>query len=253
MKRSARGMTVLELMIVLAILGGAAMLARNGFRALTKADLVESSTELQALMRSAERLAVSHAELHRVLIDLDKNVFVVEKCQGSTTIMRNEQVRVDADVKKRAMEKGKDRMIGLPQDAFAAGNPEENAKRVIALAGSHIDDKTCGPATDAISGDSHGRGWLRALPAQKGIKFKQVYVAHQQDPVTKGQVAIYFFPNASAEKAVVELTDGDAVFVVLVYGLSGRIELRDAPLHDINDHMMRNANGDKDMKREAEK
>jgi ATP-dependent RNA helicase DeaD len=42
------GMTVLEIMIVLAIIGGGAILVRSGFRMISKADLVENSTELAA-------------------------------------------------------------------------------------------------------------------------------------------------------------------------------------------------------------
>jgi len=42
-------MTVLELMVVLAIIAGSAMLVRSGFRLVTKADLVEDSTELSAI------------------------------------------------------------------------------------------------------------------------------------------------------------------------------------------------------------
>ena len=87
----------------------------------------------------------------------------------------------------------------------------------------------------------------------KGIKFKEIWVQHMTDSATKGQVAIYFFPNASAEKAVVELTDGDAIFSVLVFGMTGRVELRDEALHDVNDHMLRNVMGDRDAKRENEK
>ena len=54
-------MTVLELMIVLAIIGGAMMLVRSGFRLITKADLVEDSTELSAVMRRASRSRSSTA------------------------------------------------------------------------------------------------------------------------------------------------------------------------------------------------
>jgi hypothetical protein len=43
------------------------------------------------------------------------------------------------------------------------------------------------------------------------------------------------------------------VFSVLVYGLTGRVELRDGVLHDVNDHMLRNAMGNKDAKREDQK
>ena len=102
--RKPRGMTVLELMIVLAIIGGAAFLVRSGFRMVTKADLVENSTELTAMMRRASQLAIEHGELHRVVIDLDKGIYVVEVCQGQTAIMRNEQLRVDEQAKKRALE-----------------------------------------------------------------------------------------------------------------------------------------------------
>ena len=251
--KNARGMTVLELMIVLAIIGGAAFLARSGFRALTKADMAESGAELVAMMRSAERLAITHSQMHRLLIDMDKEVFVVERCTGATSIMRDEQLRTDPEAKKRAMEKGKDRLLGVPQNAFSSGDPDEAAKRVLAIAGQHIDDKECGPVVDSISGDAKGRQWQRVLPSAKGIKFKEIWVQHMTESATKGQVAIYFFPNASAEKAIIELTDGDAIYSVLVYGMTGRIELRDEKLHDINDHMLRNANGDKDMKRESEK
>jgi hypothetical protein len=61
---------------------------------------------------------------------------------------------------------------------------------------------------------------------------------------------VYFFPLGSSEKAVIELTDGDETFSVLVYGLSGRVELRDGVLRDVNDHMMKNIMGDHDAKRE---
>ena len=49
-----RGLSVLELMIVLAILGGGVVLVRSGFRMLTKADLVESAdkTQIAVALRS---------------------------------------------------------------------------------------------------------------------------------------------------------------------------------------------------------
>ena len=40
---------------------------------------------------------------------------------------------------------------------------------------------------------------------------------------------------------------------MLVSGLTGRIDLKDGVLRDVNDHMMRNAMGDKDAKREGER
>src|SRR5512143_1465150 len=100
MNRSARGMTLLELMIVLAIMASLLVLGRIGLRALTGADLVESATELTAVMKRASQLAVEHGEMHRVVFDLDKSAYVVEVCKGAKTIQRNEKVRPDDDAAK---------------------------------------------------------------------------------------------------------------------------------------------------------
>jgi len=251
--RAHKGLTVLELMVVLAIMGMTVFLMRSGFRAFTKADLVENSTEFASVMRRTGQLAIEKGQLHRVLIDLDKNVYVVEVCEGQTTIQRNELVRPDEEEKKRALDKGKEKLQGNDSSGntpLAGGDPETAARRAIAIAGHHIADKVCAPVPDPSSGDATGQGWMRALRSKKGIKFKEIWVQHRDDSVTKGQVAIYFFPLGSAEKAVVEISDGDDVFSTLVYGLTGRVELRDGTLRDVNDHMMRNAMGDKDAARE---
>jgi prepilin-type N-terminal cleavage/methylation domain-containing protein len=263
-KPANAGMTVLELMIVLAIIGAGVVLVRSGFRMISKADLVENSTELAAILRRTSQLAIEHGEIHRVVFDLDRPGdpyncdqgkagacnYWVEVCQGTTSVQRNEAVRTDEQAKKRALDKAKDKMQGMPADTLASGDPEEAMKRATALSGHHIADRTCVPATDTISGDANGKGWARALRTGKGIKFKELWVQHRDDGITKGQVAFYFFPTGSAEKAVIEITDGDEVFTLLVYGLSGRVELRDGPLGDVNTHMLRNVMGDKDAKRE---
>ena len=223
---------------------------QNKEHTMTKADLVEDATELTAVMRRASQLAVEHGELHRVVLDLDAGGFAVEVCQGAVGIARNELLKADDEATKRALEKGRQRLAGLPPDALATGDPEEAAKRAAALAGHHVADRTCKPADNSVTGDSNGKGWIRKLRKDKGVKFKEIWVAHRDDSATKGQVAIYFFPVGSAEKSVIELTDGSEVFSVLVFGLTGRVELRDGALRDVNEHMLRNVMGGKDAKRE---
>jgi type II secretory pathway pseudopilin PulG len=246
-------MTILEIMIVIAIIGGMSFLALNGFRLVTKADLVDNANELAAIMRRTSQLAIEHGEMHRVLLDLDSHQYVVEVCQGETAIVRNEALRTDDEAAKRALERGKQRLSELPTDALAVGDPDAALKRATAVAGHHINDRKCGPATEGLTGDSQGKGWARKLLAGKGIKFKEVWVQHRDDSATKGQVAVYFFPMGSAEKAVVEITDGSETFSILVYGLTGRVELKDGAIKDPDEHMLRNAMGEKDAAREEAK
>jgi general secretion pathway protein H len=248
-----KGITLLELMVVITIVGMSLFLIRGAFRAVTKADLVENSTELATLMKRASQLAIEHAEMHRVVFDLDKGVYVVEKCSGSTAIVRNEALRNDEEKTKEALDRGKQRLSQMPDDALAAGDPDEAMKRTMAISGHHIADKMCQPVEDAITGDAKGKGWMRTLRTDRDVKFKEIWVQHMEGGQTKGQVAIYFFPNGSSEKAVVEVVDGNDTFSVLVHGLTGRVELRDGKLKDVDDHMMRNVMGDRDAKREDER
>src|SRR6185503_16536327 len=95
--KNGRGMTILELMIVLAIMGAGLFLVRSGFRMLTKADLVENSTELAAVLKRTSQLAIEKGEMHRVVLDLDHQLYAVEMCQGSRTLQRNEKLRPDEE------------------------------------------------------------------------------------------------------------------------------------------------------------
>jgi type II secretory pathway pseudopilin PulG len=245
-------MTILEIMIVLAIVGAMSLLVRSGFRLITKADLVENATELAGILKRANQLAIEHGEMHRVVLDFDKNGYVVETCLGSAAIQRNEKFNVDPKKAKEAMERGKLRLNQMPEDALSSGDPAAGAARLAALGGSRVADRTCAPAADAFTGNSEGKGWVRKLNEQHNIKFKELWVQHREDGITKGQEAIYFFPMGSAEKAVIEMTDGTDTFSILVFGLTGRVELRDGPLDNVDDHMLRDAMGKKQMDRDAE-
>jgi len=250
----AFGFTVLELMIVIAIFGMSATLIYRGTR--TGAALVNDANEITAIARRASSLAVEHGEMYRLVLDLDKQVYVIEVCHGATTIMRNEQLRPDAEATQRAVDKGRAKFqnMGSAAASALAADPEDATKRALAIAGHHIADRTCQPATDSMTGDFNTKkGWARALSAAHGVKFKEVWVQHRDDSLTKGQVAVYFFPTGSAEKAVIELGNEDDTFSLLIYGLTGRVKLLDGVLRDVNDHMLKNALGDKDARREDSK
>ena len=132
---------MLAIMVVLAIIAGLFVLVRGGLRMATKADLVDDSTGLAAMVKRTGQLAIEHAQMHRIVLDLDKNAYVVEVCEGSTTIARNQEVMVDQDKKKEAIERGKVRLQTMPQDACGASDPEETERRILALAGTHIADR----------------------------------------------------------------------------------------------------------------
>ena len=246
------GFTILELMIVIAILGVTLVAMRSGLRSVTKADLSEDTRELAAFLRRASSIAIERGEQHRVVFDLDTGAYALEVCEGQAALVRNEQLSNDAETTKRAIERGQEKLRDVPADTLAAGDPDEAVKRATAIAGHHVADRACTAMKSGVTGDPSGKGWARKLNAGNGIKFKEIWVQHKDDGTTKGQIAIYFFPNGSSEKAVVAVADGDATRTVLISGLTGSVREKSGKLDDVDDHMLRNAMGDREKPRETQ-
>src|SRR5258705_822523 len=93
-------MTVLELLVVLAIIvlllyGGGLALSK-----VTEADLVDDTLELASVLRRTNQLAVETGQLHRVVFDFEHGAYDVEVCQGSGTLMRGPDADRVADPRK---------------------------------------------------------------------------------------------------------------------------------------------------------
>src|SRR5687768_984787 len=224
-----RGMTVLEIMIVIAIIGFMAYLAVSGFRFLSGAALSEDTSDMAMVMRRAQLLSVEGGVPTRVVIDFDKHAYWVEACTGDPTLSRTkEEEKADAETAQEELEKARQRLATLPGGQMQASSPEEEAKMAAALAGRKVGGRICaplgtGPAAEqlgpVLTGDSMGRELRRALQQQRGVKFREVWVQHLEKSVSGGQVSISFFPLGFAEKAIVEIgTSDDEIETILVHG-----------------------------------
>jgi prepilin-type N-terminal cleavage/methylation domain-containing protein len=262
-RHGSRGLTLLELMIVIAIIGLALVALSRSIGILGTFGLTEDSDELSAMLRRASQLAIERGEQHRVVFDLDKGAYRVDVCTGAATLSRNEHTDPDKEKVEEAVQKGQDRLKDLPTDAGGGGGAEDAVIRAKALAGHHVGDRVCTPAQGGTSAVNHSTikknlqvgdeaaDWVRAL--DRKVKFSEIWVQHKDGSTKKGDVAIYFFPNGSAEKAVIELSDGESYRTVLVSGLTGQIQQKVGKLDDPDTHMLRNVMGDKDKQREADK
>ncbi len=263
--RTQRGLTVLEIMIVLAIIAMMSYLGYSGFRILTGAALTEDTSDVALLMRRAQLLSIEGGIPTRVVIDFDKHAYWVEACTGDPSLSRvKEEKKVDAESAAQALEEARQRLATLPAGALQAATPEDEAKMASALAGQKVGDRVCGPLGSGaaaeqlgplLSGDAVGRELRRQLQTTRSVKFREVWVQHLEKSVSVeqgGQVSISFFPLGWAEKAIIEIGTGDDdINTILVHGLTGRVEIRAGALREPDDHMLRDAKGEREVEREA--
>lgn len=242
--RGQRGMTVLELMITLAVIGFLMILGYNGVRYVRKSDLREDTTEVAAVLRAAYNMATTTVKHHRVVFDLDEQTYRIEMCEGNIALKLKEREEILKKGDAEAAEELVEPASTLPPELAQAMSPEEAARTAAALSGSALGTARCKPP-ELPTGDADGRGAMRRIRTDRGLKIRTIHVQHLEDAQSSGIVYLNFFPLGRAEKAVIEIGDVDGnSYTLLVHGLTGRVEFRSDEV-DPDDHMMRRADGDK--------
>lgn len=256
--RLQAGMTILELLIVLALIGLFSYIAYSGFRSITSAALVEDTNDLVAVMRRSQSLAVEAGMPMRVMFDLDKETYWVEACAtGEPTLRRTaKEQKLDPEERAKALEQARAKAALLPAGQIKAASQEEEERMLFALVGDKTGGRACVPVAqekdlkELLTGDAMGRALARKLQTDRDVKFREIWVQHLEDSVQDGQVSVNFYPLGWGEKAIIELGDGKSVHTLLIHGATGRVEVIDGELRDPDDHMLRRADGEKDRDRE---
>lgn len=193
-RSTARGFTLVELMIAVAVIAVMAAAVIPSVASLSGADARKGAGELSGSLRYLfDTAALRHATC-RMVLDLDARSFGAECAPGLVGVART-------DGKGRpALDDAKDLEDRFPD--------EKDAERRRLLAKTRF-----GAFTDQLLRP-------RTLPGQTGIR--QVRVEGRREPVTEGKAYVHFFPGGQAERAYVEVADGNTVYTVVVEPFSGR-------------------------------
>src|SRR5262249_34277604 len=147
--------TVLELIIVVAIIGFGAVLGTSGFRLLTHAALGDDTNDLAAVLRRTNVLAVEGGVQVRLVLDFDKEAYWVEACVGDPGLRRvKQEEKVDVAAQQKALEQAKQRLASLPPGGVPMGGGGEDATRMLtAIAGSQVGGRVCRPVGDKANAE----------------------------------------------------------------------------------------------------
>lgn len=247
--------------MVLAVVALLVTAMSMGVRRVRKSDLRADTASVASALRTAYNMATQSGKHHRVMLDLDEQTFQVQTCEGRVVLRReSEEQEFDAEAAEEARLEvqrtlaqaapGQVATSEMLSDVQSADSPAEAAEKALALTGRRVGVAQCGPAT-TLDGDVSARGELKQIATAMDVRIARVHVQHLEDPVESGKVAINFFPMGYAEKAVVEMRAGeggrssdDDVYVLLVHGLTGRVEFKDGEWRRPDEHMMRDGAGD---------
>jgi general secretion pathway protein H len=202
--RRARGMTLIELLVVLFIIAllSAALMAGSGY--FTGVEQRTAAALIVSAMRKGLAEANGTGKPTRLAIDFLSNRILFEQSSSSLALRATKVLTPEEE------------------QAYA----EELAKKAEAeaqsLVNGMIEHKADFLPTSALGQDGDLPG--RYLGGR--VKVRLVQTEHDEEPVKEGVAYIYFWPGGVAERAVVQLAEGEREgLTVAISSLTGRARI----------------------------
>ena len=206
-----RGLTLIEIIVVLSIVAVVSGVAIAGSMQLPSARLRRSATMIASAIKVAYTRATSTSRDLRLVMDLDKPRIWLEQSDLPMLVQSSGKIAAG----------GAEAVTQAEKDAVAEG---ENIVK-----GPPI-PKPRFTAIDAYGfGDTEeGKG---GKPLQRGIKFRSVQTTHDDAPRTSGRAYLYFWPGGRTERASIEVSIGDSdesgrILTVTVSPLTGKVVVK---------------------------
>jgi general secretion pathway protein H len=210
-----RGLTLIEIIVVMSIIAIVMGVAVAGSMQLPSAKLRRSAT----MVASAVKVAFTRA----------------------TATSRNLRLVMDLGTQRIWLEEGDRPMLVQSKDTTSTGGAEAvtDAERAAREEGNKIVKGPPVPkpsfhsiATYGFGETEEGKG---GKPLQRGITFRQVQIAHDDAPRTTGRTYLYFWPGGLTERASIQLRIGDSeedyqTLTLLVSPLTGKVTVKAGPV-----------------------
>jgi general secretion pathway protein H len=203
----ARGLTLIEISIALAIAALLVSISVPAISSITRAQLRQKSGQLSGGIRALYGQSAIAGKSCRLALDLDKSEYQAECARGAVRLSG------EPELSRNSREPSRDEELLARAKGDRSSLSDEDRVRVELLRKSAFAPSAEVPRT-ALGGS---------------VRFRKVWVSHQQEGLTAGTAYLYFWPSGQTEAASIELAQGDDVTTLLVSPLTGRVRLVNGP------------------------
>lgn len=195
--RSTRGLTLLEVLVVMAILLLVVGVGVTGVTRMKSVRLRSETNRLAAAIRHCYNRASAHGLYLRMEIDLDSESYSVKASDRPIFLARAKRQHGDDGVDPEDLDTD-DRDIDSDEEALT----KARARRA-----KYTED-----------------GVISKITFKGGVGIDGVYTSGQDDVFESGTAYIHFFPQGFVEPALIYTTDGEDLFYTLeISPLTGKV------------------------------
>ncbi len=204
------GFTLLEVMIAIVLLSLMLAVAIPSMGALSGAQLKETTGLLAGTIRDTYARTALAGKSARLVMDLDAQTWWIELAPNVARTHR-EKIRADREDKAQ-LDPLDERLEHIEKDTQ---DDKERAELEI------LSPPEWKPA-EGEDGQPH--------KLTGDVRFKDVWIEHLYERMTKGKVALYFYPGGFTEEALITLTDddeGERTLTLVVSSLTGEVSVEE--------------------------
>ena len=212
--RGARGLSLIEIIVVLSIMALVMSVAVAGSMQLPSARLRKSATMIASAIKVAYTRATSTSRNLRLVLDLDQKKIWLEETNVPMVVQSKAKQSAGGaaavtDAERAALEEG-DRIMKGPEIPKPQFHPIE---------------------AYGFGDVESGKG---GKPLQRGITFRSVKTTHDDTARTSGRAYVYFWPGGRTERAAIQLRVGDSeedasTLTLLLSPLTGKVTVKAGP------------------------
>jgi general secretion pathway protein H len=218
-------MTLLEIMVVMIIIAVVVVGVVGGTGQLAGARLKRTATSISGAIKVAYTRATATSRNLRLVFDLDRESLWLEEGDAPMLVQTKDKSGTGGadpatDAEKAAIEEGSEILKG-PKVARAHFHPVAGISMV-------ADEVKVGP-------DGTPAGGKGPIPLPRGIKFRDVQTAHDDEARSKGRAYLYFWPGGLTERAAIQIRVGESgedndTLTLEVSPLTGKTTVKNGPV-----------------------
>jgi general secretion pathway protein H len=246
-RRRQRGMTLIEIMIVMGVLALIVGMAVMGFGAGRSAEIGRATTQIANLARYGYDKARVTGDYYSLLIDLDEGTISLQQGddrmylpatgRDGKILEIDEGKLEDQKARDERAEEAYNRSVqSQVYNAEASGGPAggddegEDAGYDPYAAQRRTVPRRRPPLFDSFEDENALSELAKPIKLPEGVKIVYVRTADDLKPITKGQASLFFFPRGQTQEAHIQLEDQeveDGRYTIKVQPLTGRITIVD--------------------------
>lgn len=235
-----RGLTLVEIMIVIGVLALMVSMVIIGFGAGRNAEVSRATTQLANLVRYGYDKARVTGDYYRLHIDLEGNAIMLQQGDDRMYLPATDRDGKIIEVDEAKLEEQAERdkraeeayNRSLQAEVYAGGSgggdgaddgldPYKATRRTV--------PRRRPPLFDRFEDDNALSDLAKPIKLPEGVKIVYVRTADDLKPITEGEASLFFFPRGRTQEAHIQIQDEevDARYTIKVQPLTGRVTIVD--------------------------